>query len=252
MLSAAVLANGTTLLTNAALEPEVTALARLLVKMGAKISGIGTNTLEIEGVKELHAVEEENIPDRIEAATFLIAAAMTRGKVLVENVNPYHLTAVISKLEEAGCSIDVTGNCISVEMDEAPRPTDITTATYPGFPTDSQAQWLAFMLLADGSSRITDTIYHTRFHHVPELQRLGARVEMAENTALVQGGIGLSGATVMSADLRASACLILAALVAEGRSEILRVYHLDRGYEAIEKKLQGLGANIERVKTEEY
>lgn len=252
VLSAAVLASGTTLLTNAALEPEVTAQARMLVKMGAKINGIGTNTLEIEGVKELHAVEEENIPDRIEAATFLIAAAMTRGKVLLENVNAYHLTAVISKLEEAGCTIDVTGDTISIEMDSAPKPTDITTATYPGFPTDSQAQWLAFMMLATGTSKITDTIYHTRFHHVPELQRLGAKIEMAENTALVTGGAPLTGATVMSADLRASASLILAALVAEGRSEILRVYHLDRGYEAIEKKLNSLGASIQRIKTEEF
>ncbi len=252
VLSAAVLASGSTLLTNAAIEPEVTALARLLVKMGAKISGIGTNTLEIEGVKELQPVEEENIPDRIEAATFLIAAAMTRGKVIVENVNQYHLTAVIAKLEEAGCTIDVTGNSITIEMDDAPRPTDITTAIYPGFPTDTQAQWIAFMMLASGSSRITDSIFHSRFHHVPELQRLGAKIEMLSNNAIVQGGAHLTGAQVMSGDIRASASLILGALVAEGRSDILRVYHLDRGYEAIEKKLAGLGASIERVKTDEY
>ncbi|MBI3257878.1 MAG: UDP-N-acetylglucosamine 1-carboxyvinyltransferase [Ignavibacteriae bacterium] len=252
VLSAAVLAKGSTLLTNAAIEPEVTALARLLVKMGAKINGIGTNTIEIEGVKELHPVEEENIPDRIEAATFLIAAAMTRGKVIVENVNQYHLTAVIAKLEEAGCTIDITGNSITLEMDDAPRPIDITTAIYPGFPTDTQAQWIAFMMLAKGSSRITDSIFHSRFHHVPELQRLGAKIEMVSNSAIVHGGAHLSGATVMSGDIRASASLILGALIAEGRSDILRVYHLDRGYEAIEKKLAGLGASIERVKTDEY
>lgn len=252
VLSAAVLAKGSTLLTNVAIEPEVTALARLLVKMGAKINGIGTNTLEIEGVKELHPVDEENIPDRIEAATFLIAAAMTRGKVIVENVNQYHLTAVIAKLEEAGCTIDVTGNSITIEMDDAPRPIDITTAIYPGFPTDTQAQWIAFMMLAKGSSRITDSIFHSRFHHVPELQRLGAKIEMVANNAIVQGGAHLTGAKVMSGDIRASASLILGALVAEGRSEILRVYHLDRGYEAIEKKLAGLGASIERVKTDEF
>lgn len=252
VLSAAVLAKGNTILTNAALEPEVTALAKLLVKMGAKIEGIGTTTLEIEGVDALKAVEDEIIPDRIEAATFLIGAAMTRGKVRLDGVNPYHLTAVIAKLEESGCEIDVTGNTVTIEMNDAPKPVDITTAPYPGFPTDAQAQWVAYMMTADGASRVTDMIYPTRFHHVPELQRLGAKVDVHENTALVQGGHTLSGATVMSADLRASASLILAALVAEGESEILRVYHLDRGYQAIEDKLRSLGATITRVKTDEY
>lgn len=252
VLSAAVLAKGNTILTNAALEPEVTALAKLLVKMGAKIEGIGTTTLEIEGVDMLKPVEDEIIPDRIEAATFLIGAAMTRGKVRLDGVNPYHLTAVIAKLEESGCEIDVTGNTVTIEMNDAPKPVDITTAPYPGFPTDAQAQWVAYMMTADGASRVTDMIYPTRFHHVPELQRLGAKVDVHENTALVQGGHTLSGATVMSSDLRASASLILAALVAEGSSEILRVYHLDRGYQAIEDKLRSLGATITRVKTDEY
>ncbi len=252
VLSAAVLAKGNTILTNAALEPEVTALAKLLVKMGAKIEGIGTTTLEIEGVDVLKPVEDEIIPDRIEAATFLIGAAMTRGKVRLDGVNPYHLTAVIAKLEESGCEIDVTGNTVTIEMNDAPKPVDITTAPYPGFPTDAQAQWVAYMMTADGASRVTDMIYPTRFHHVPELQRLGAKVDVHENTALVQGGHTLSGATVMSSDLRASASLILAALVAEGSSEILRVYHLDRGYQAIEDKLRSLGATITRVKTDEY
>lgn len=252
ILSAAVLAEGTTVMTNAAVEPEVSALAKMLVKMGAKINGVGTTTLEIEGVKELHAVEDDNLPDRIEAATFLIAAAMTQGKITLENVNPYHLTAVVAKMEEAGCEFDVTGPNITMELNQPPAPVDVTTAPYPGFPTDVQAQWVALMLTAQGSCRATDTVYHTRFHHVPELQRLGAHIEVAENTAIIHGGKPLSGAVVMSADLRASASLILAALVAEGRSEILRVYHLDRGYEHIEKKLGALGASIQRVKTEEF
>ncbi len=252
IMSAAALAKGTTLITNAALEPEVTAQARMLVKMGAKIEGIGTSTLEIEGVDELKAVTEETIPDRIEAGTFLIAAAMTRGKITLEKTNPYHLSAVIAKLEEAGCEIDVTGEEITIAMNDAPKPVDMTTAVYPGFPTDLQAQWMAFMLCANGTSKITDTIYTDRFKHVPELLRLGADVEMLDNTAIINGGKQLSGATVMSTDLRASASLILAALVAEDRSEILRVYHLDRGYEAIEKRLQALGANIRRERTAEF
>ncbi|MCS6807374.1 MAG: UDP-N-acetylglucosamine 1-carboxyvinyltransferase [Bacteroidota bacterium] len=252
VLMAAVLAKGTTLLSNAAIEPEVTALARMLVSMGAKIDGIGTTTLEIEGVHELKPVNQEIIPDRIEAGTFLVAAAMTRGKVTIERANPYHLTAVIAKLEESGCSIDVNGDTITLIMEETPKATDIVTAPYPGFPTDLQAQWIAYMLTAEGTSSITDTIYTDRFKHVPELQRLGAEIEMAENTAIVKGGKKLSGATVMSTDLRASASLILAALVAEGRSDILRVYHLDRGYEAIEKRLSALGAHIRRERTDEF
>lgn len=252
VLSAATLAKGSTIITNAAVEPEVTAQARMLVKMGAKINGIGTTTLEIEGVDELKPVEEETIPDRIEAGTFLLAAAISRGKITLERTNPYHLTAVITKLEEAGCQIDVTGDTITLEMTDAPQPVDITTAVYPGFPTDLQAQWMALMLMAGGTSTITDTIYTDRFKHVPELLRLGANIEMADNTAIIHGSASLSGATVMSTDLRASASLILAALVANGRSEILRVYHIDRGYEAIEKRLQALGANIRRERTEEF
>ncbi len=252
VMMAAVLAKGTTILTNAALEPEVTALGRMLVKMGAKIEGIGTTTLEIEGVSELKPVNEETIPDRIEAGTFLIAAAMTRGKITIDNINPYHLAAVIAKLEESGCEVDVNGDSITLTMTESPKPTDITTAPYPGFPTDLQAQWMAYMLTAQGTSSITDTIYTDRFKHVPELLRLGADVEMADNTAIIKGGKKLSGATVMSTDLRASASLILAAIVAEGRSEILRVYHLDRGYDAIEKRLNLLGASIRRENTEEF
>ncbi|MBL7976050.1 MAG: UDP-N-acetylglucosamine 1-carboxyvinyltransferase [Candidatus Kapabacteria bacterium] len=252
MLLAASLAKGTSLLTNSATEPEVTALARMLVKMGAKIDGIGTTTLEIEGVDELHPVDETNIPDRIEAATFLIAAAMTQGKITMTNVNPYHLTNVVAKLEEVGCTVDVTGETIELEMSGPPSPSHITTAPYPGFPTDTQAQWTALMLLANGTSRTTDTIYTTRFGYVPELQRMGANIEIVDNTAIVYGGNKLQGTTVMSSDLRASASLILAALVAEGKTDVLRVYHLDRGYERLEHRLSALGANIKRVHTEEY
>ena len=250
VLMAAVLAKGTSLLTNCAVEPEITALARFLVKMGAKIDGIGTSQLVIEGVDDLHPVNVETIPDRIEAATFLIAAAMTKGRIEITNVNPYHLTSVISKLEDSGAEIDVNADIITLEMNIKPKPTDIITDVYPGIPTDIQAQWTAYMLLADGISKVTDTIYNDRFKHVPELNRLGANIEILDNAALVKGGGLLNGAEVMSSDLRGSASLILAAMVAEGTTEVLRVYHLDRGYEELEKKLNSLGANIKRVKTE--
>ncbi len=250
LLMAASLAKGTTVITNAATEPEITALARMLVKMGAKIDGIGTNCLTIDGVEELKPVNEETIPDRIEAATYLIATAMTKGKIEIENTNPYHLTSVLEKLESSGCKIEVTSDRIELEMDQDPEPIDIVTSIYPGFPTDLQAQWIAYMLTAKGVSRVTETIYQDRFKHVPELQRLGAQIDLADNVAIVKGGNRLSGATVMSSDLRASASLILAALIAEGTTEVLRVYHIDRGYEAIEKKLQSLGSSIKRVPTD--
>lgn len=250
VLMAATLAKGTTLISNAATEPEITALARFLQKMGAKIDGIGTSTLEIEGVDELKPIDETTVPDRIEAATYLIAAAMTKGKIELYDVNPYHLTSVIAKLEETGCEIDVNADQITLEMNQTPNPTDLTTAVYPGIPTDIQAQWTAYMLMADGNSKVTDTIYTDRFKHVPELERLGAKIEIVDNSALISGGSKLTGATVMSSDLRASASLILAALAAEGTSEVLRIYHLDRGYENIEHKLNSLGANVKRVKTD--
>lgn len=252
VLMAATLAKGTTLLSNAATEPEITALARMLVKMGAKIYGIGTTQLEIEGVDELKPVDEETIPDRIEAATYLIAAAMTKGKVELTNTNPYHLSAVLAKLEESGCNIDVNSSNIYLEMSDSPKPVDITTGVYPGIPTDIQAQWMAYMLTADGSSKISETIYTDRFKHVPELIRLGANIDVLDSSAIIHGGKKLSGATVMSSDLRASASLVLSALVAEGRTEVLRVYHLDRGYEDIENKLNAVGANIRRAKTEMF
>lgn len=250
VLMAATLASGTTVLSNAATEPEITALARMLVKMGAKIEGIGTTELIIEGVDELKPVDETTIPDRIEAATYLMAAAMTNGNIELENVNPYHLSAVIAKLEESGCEIDVNSDTIRIESGKEITPVDITTSVYPGIPTDIQAQWTAYMLMANGNSRITDTVYFDRFKHVPELTRLGADIEVIDNTAIVKGGNKLEGATVMSSDLRASASLILAALAAEGSTEVLRVYHLDRGYEKLEEKLNSVGAKIKRVKTE--
>jgi UDP-N-acetylglucosamine 1-carboxyvinyltransferase len=250
VLMAAVLAKGNTLLTNCAIEPEITALARFLVKMGAKINGIGTTQLEIEGVDELHPVDEETIPDRIEAATYLIAAAMTQGKIEISKCNPYHLTSVIAKLEESGAEIDVNADNIILEMNDKPIPTDIITDVYPGIPTDIQAQWTAYMLQADGISKVTDIIYKDRFKHIPELSRLGANIDVVDNSAIIKGGKKLTGATVMSSDLRGSVSLVLAGLIAEGTTEVLRIYHLDRGYEELEKKFNSLGINIKRVQTD--
>jgi UDP-N-acetylglucosamine 1-carboxyvinyltransferase len=252
VMMAAVLAKGTTVITNAAIEPEITALAEFLVKMGAKIDGVGTNILEIEGVDELHPTDFETIPDRIEAGTFLIAGAMTDGTITLERVNPEHFSAVTSKLEDAGCKISTTATSIALTAPASIKPVDATAVIYPGFPTDLQAQWIALMSIADGTSIVTDTIYLDRFKHVPELERLGANIELKDNAAIVRGVKKLTGAKVMSTDLRASASLILAGLVAEGETEVLRVYHLDRGYEAIEKKLRALGADIERVAGEEF
>ncbi|MCX7930151.1 MAG: UDP-N-acetylglucosamine 1-carboxyvinyltransferase [Chlorobi bacterium] len=253
ILYAAALADGETVITNAAMEPEVTALARVLVAMGARIDGIGTSTLRIEGVRELQPLPwVENIPDRIEAATFLIAAAMTRGSIRLTCVNPYHLGTVLDKLEEIGCILDIDGSTVELRCNGELRPSNVTTAPYPGFPTDVQAQWAALMLTAGGSSRVTDTIYPTRFGYVPELRRLGADIEVIENTAIINGQARLEGATVMSSDLRASASLVLAGLVADGRTDVLRIYHLDRGYERLEERLRRLGAAIERVPTDEF
>lgn len=250
VLMAATLAEGTTILTNAAIEPEITALARFLVKMGAKIDGIGTTTLCIEGVDKLKPVDETTIPDRIEAGTYLIAAAMTQGDIEITNINPYHLSSILAKLEETGCEIDVNQDKINLKMDGIPKSVDYITAPYPGLPTDLQAQWIAYMLSADGTTRVVDTIYPDRFKHVAELQRLGASIKMSENSAIIEGNCKLKGAPVMSSDLRGSASLVLAGLIAEGRTEVLRIYHLDRGYENIEGKFSSIGASINRVKTD--
>jgi len=252
ILMAATLAKGTTIIENAAIEPEITSLAEFLQAMGAKIDGIGTNRLEIEGVDELHPADVTTIPDRIEAGTFLVAAAITRGSVTLDQVNPEHLKAVLTKLEDAGCHITFGPTSITLQAPKELRPVDVTASIYPGFPTDMQAQWIALMCVTKGTSVVTDTIYLDRFKHVPELQRLGADVTMKKNSAIVNGNHRLMGATVMSTDLRASASLILAGLVAEGTTEVLRVYHIDRGYEAIEVKLRKLGASIERAAGEEY
>ena len=252
VLMAAVLAKGTTVIENAAIEPEITSLARYLVSMGARINGAGTSTLEIEGVDELHPADAITIPDRIEAGTFLVAGALTGGNVSVEGVDPGHLTALLAKLEDAGCSLETGASSVTLHAPPELRPIDVTAAIYPGFPTDMQAQWTALMAVAKGTTVVTDTIYFDRFKHVPELIRLGADIEIKDNSAVIRGVAGLTGAKVMSTDLRASASLILAGLVAEGSTEVLRVYHIDRGYETIEVKLRALGADIERVAGEEF
>lgn len=249
---AAVLAKGTTRIENAAIEPEITNLVELLLSMGAKIDGAGTTTLEIEGVDELHPANIVTIPDRIEAGTMLIAGALCGGTLTIENIEPSHLSAVTARLDDAGAKIKQTPHSIRITAPRSIRPVDVTTAVYPGFPTDMQAQWITLMSCAKGASTVTDTIYFDRFNHVAELVRLGADIEMRENVALIRGVRTLTGTKVMSTDLRASAALILAGLKAEGTTEVLRVYHLDRGYEAIEKKLQSVGASIERVAGEEF
>jgi UDP-N-acetylglucosamine 1-carboxyvinyltransferase len=255
ILMAAVLAKGTTVIENAALEPEITSLADFLVKMGARIDGIGTNRLQVEGVDTLHPTDVNTIPDRIEAGTFLIAAALSGWKdkkITIRNCNPSHLGAVIAKLEDAGATMDVGKDTVGITPPDEIRPVSVTTSVYPGFPTDMQAQWIALMSIAKGTSAVADTIYFDRFTHVPELSRLGANITVKENVATIIGVARLKGAKVMSTDLRASASLILAGLAAEGTTEVLRVYHIDRGYESIEKKLQPLGADISRVSGEEF
>ncbi len=246
LLLAAVRAEGETLLENAAREPEVTSLARALNSMGARIEGEGSGTLRVQGVEELHPATITVIPDRIEAGTYLAAAGLTRGDVTLTGVDPEHLTMVLAKASEAGLRITVTASGIRVEANGGLRPVDVETAVYPGFPTDMQAQWIALMTRAEGASMITDTIYPDRFTHVAELIRLGADIRMTENTARVIGPTELVGAPVMSTDLRASASLVIAAVAARGRTDISRVYHLDRGYEKIEEKFTALGARIRR------
>jgi len=246
-MMAASLAEGTTIIENAAREPEIGALAEFLRAMGAKIEGDGTGTIVIEGVDGLSPADVEVLPDRIEAGTFMVAAAITGGDVLLTKVRAEHCRPVILKLREAGAEVEQGPEGVRVRGPVWPRSVNVTTAPYPGFPTDMQAQFMALMSVADGSCVITETIYADRFNHVPELRRLGADISLDRNIAVVTGVKKLSGAKVMATDLRASAALILAGLVAEGETEISRVYHIDRGYEAIEKKLSGLGAQIRRV-----
>lgn len=247
VMMAAVLADGTTVIDGAAEEPEVVDLANLLNAMGAKIEGAGTRRIIIEGVKELHGVEHSVIPDRIEAGTFLAAAALAGDKVTARNLRPDHLTAVTDALAEAGCAVAVTADSITIGTDGTPRPVELVTAPYPGFPTDMQAQMCALLLQTDGISVITDNIFPERFMHVAELKRMGADIQREGNTAVIRGVPALSGAPVMASDLRASAALVLAGLQAGGVTEVRRVYHIDRGYERIDDKLNALGARIERV-----
>lgn len=248
LLMAAVLANGETVLENAAREPEVDDLVCMLNMMGAKISGIGSDTLVVQGVKKLHGCEYRVMPDRIETATFLVAAAMTGGCVTVTNTEPTALEAAMAKLSEAGAQVEVGDDWIKVDMRERNiKSVDVRTAPHPAFPTDLQAQFMALNTLADNTATVTETIFENRFMHVPELQRMGANIRINGRTATVKGVKKLNGAPVMATDLRASASLVLAALAAEGETVIDRVYHLDRGYEKIEDKLNRLGAQVSRI-----
>jgi UDP-N-acetylglucosamine 1-carboxyvinyltransferase len=248
ILMAAATAAGKTVIENAACEPEIEALARFLVSMGARIEGLGSHRLEVTGVTSLHPADAAMIPDRIEAGTLLVAAAITGGDVETTSVDPAQLGAVIGKLEAAGASVEISDRAIRIRAPERPESVSVTTAPYPGFPTDMQAQFMALTSVAKGSSTIVDTIYHDRFTHVAELQRLGADIRVEGNTAFVHGVEALSGAPVMATDLRASAALILAGLVAGGETRVSRVYHLDRGYERLEEKLKSLGASVRRVR----
>jgi UDP-N-acetylglucosamine 1-carboxyvinyltransferase len=248
LLMAAVLADGETLMENCAREPEVTDLAALLSSMGARIEGAGTGTIRVRGVSKLHGALHRINPDRIEAGTFLVAGAITRGDLIVANCNPSHLGAVMGKLQESGARVDILSHdSIRVRADGELRATDISTQEYPGFPTDMQAQYMALATQSEGVSQVRENIFENRFMHVQELVRMGANISVDGRTATVRGSTQLSSAAVMCSDLRASASLVLAALVADGESILDRVYHMDRGYERIEEKLRGVGAQIRRM-----
>jgi UDP-N-acetylglucosamine 1-carboxyvinyltransferase len=248
LLMAATLAEGETVLENAAREPEVTDLANLLVAMGAKIDGIGSDRLVIQGVDKLHGASHTVVPDRIETGTFLCAVAAAGGDVTLKNTRSDILDAALDKLREAGAILTSGPDWIRVQMAARPKPVSFRTTEYPGFPTDMQAQFMALNCIADGNSRVTETIFENRFMHVQELNRLGASIDIDGHTAIVQGVDKLVGAPVMATDLRASASLVIAALAAEGQTLVDRIYHLDRGYDRMELKLSGVGANIQRVK----
>lgn len=248
VLMAAVLARGETVIRNAAREPEVKDLADLLTKMGAKIQGAGTSIIRVQGVERLHGAEHAIIPDRIEAGTFLLAAAISGGDSMVTGCCPEHVAALTTKMELAGAEVDmVESGALRVRCLRRPKPIDVTTEEYPGFATDLQAQYMAWMTLADGISFVTETIFENRFMHAPELARMGASIRIEGRQAIIAGKERLMGAQVIASDLRASASLVLAALVAQGESIIDRVYHMDRGYERFEEKLAGAGASIQRV-----
>ncbi len=247
LMMAATLAEGETLMENCAREPEVSDLAALLVAMGAKIEGAGTSTICIHGVERLHGARHRIYPDRIEAGTFLVAGAISGGDLTVSGCNPAHLSALICKLDEAGARCEIAADSIRVRCGGSLRAADISTEEYPGFPTDMQAQYMALATQADGISQITENIFENRFMHVQELARMGANIRVDGRTATVRGKTPLSSAAVMASDLRASASLVLAALVADGETIVDRVYHIDRGYERIEEKLRGVGAQIRRI-----
>jgi UDP-N-acetylglucosamine 1-carboxyvinyltransferase len=246
ILMASVLAIGETCIENAAKEPEIVQLCEVLNDMGASISGIGTDKLIINGVDKLDSIDIDVIPDRIEAGTYLIAGALM-GDITLNNCNPKHLEDFIDKLKLAGANISSTENSISINKIDSINPVDVTTEVYPGFPTDLQAQWMVFMSVANGRSSVIDTVYHDRFTHIPELNRLGADIRLNENKAEINGVKKLIGAQVMSTDIRASAALILGAIIAQGKTEISRVYHIDRGYDSIENKFKSLGVDIVRI-----
>ncbi|NHQ87427.1 UDP-N-acetylglucosamine 1-carboxyvinyltransferase [Iodobacter sp. HSC-16F04] len=247
LLMAATLADGITIIENAAREPEVVDLADCLIKMGAKISGHGTDTITIEGVAELHGAEHAIVPDRIETGTFLIAAAVAQGKLVLRNTRADIMEAVLEKLREAGAYIEAGDNWIAIDMKQRPKAVNIRTMPYPAFPTDMQAQFMLLNCVAEGTGVITETIFENRFMHAPELIRMGAKINTEGNTAIVTGVEKLEGATVMATDLRASASLVIAGMIASGETIVDRIYHLDRGYEHIERKLSAVGAQIERI-----
>ena len=247
LMMAATLAEGVTTLENAAREPEVVDLGVCLVKMGAKINGLGTNRIVIEGVKELHGATHEIMFDRIEAGTFMVAAAMMAGEITCQGVDPTKLDAVIRKLIAAGADITVKINTVTVKGKKNLKALNVITSPYPAFPTDMQAQFMAMNCISDGVSEMTETIFENRFMHVQELMRMGAKIDIKHNTAIIRGVEKLEGANVMATDLRASASLVLAGMIAQGKTVIDRIYHLDRGYEALENKFNKLGAKIERT-----
>jgi UDP-N-acetylglucosamine 1-carboxyvinyltransferase len=248
LMMAAALADGETVIENAAREPEVVDLANFLIAMGAKIQGAGTDKIVVQGVQKLRGTQYEVLPDRIEGGTYLVAGAITRGRVRLKNTRPDHLDAVLAKLSEAGAKVATGDNWIEVDMrGKRPRSVDVRTAPYPAFPTDMQAQFAALNTVANGVGTVIETIFENRFMHMLEMRRLGAEIRLEGNTAIIRGVERLTGAPVMATDLRASASLVLAGLVAEGRTDVERIYHIDRGYEAIEEKLAQLGAQIKRV-----
>jgi UDP-N-acetylglucosamine 1-carboxyvinyltransferase len=250
LMMAAALAEGTTVIENAAREPEIVDLANCLISMGAKITGAGTDTLKIEGVSELFGKEYSVMPDRIETGTFLVAAAVTQGHIKCLNTDPSSLEAVLSKLQEAGAKITTGNDWIELEMTGPAKAVNVRTAPHPAFPTDMQAQFMTMNVLAEGTATVIETIFENRFMHVPELQRMGADITLEGNTAIVKGVNTLNGAQVMATDLRASASLVIAGLVAKSPTQVDRIYHIDRGYLCIEGKLQALGADITRIQAD--